>query len=118
MIKILTTEKEIKRQGGAIAAFGYCEVQALLSFSEPCAYTRGIDGWNADVYDFNGVTIVTGYRPFGKRYLDFEVSKKYEKEAEKIRFNSDLSDYEKTKKKISRLLEKFIGEIRAVAVNA
>lgn len=46
------------------------------------AYTAGVYGWNADIYEFDTFAIVTGYRPFGKDILSYEFCKKWEKKAQ------------------------------------
>ena len=56
---------------------GYCDLQEELSILEPNAYTCGVYGWNADLYElpYNFV-IVTGYRPFGKARLTLNAEEK------------------------------------------
>ncbi len=109
-----TTERAVKDWGGVVACFGYCELQNLLKGVDRNAYTSGVYGWNADIYDFGGVTIVTGYRPFGKRYISAE---KYEKQADAVSCDLNL-DYDKKMKKIATIRKRFIEKLRAVAVNA
>lgn len=64
-MKHKTTEKAIEQNYYKIIKVGYCNLQYLLQYEEPVAYTSGVYGWNADVYDFGNIAIVTGYRPFG-----------------------------------------------------
>lgn len=48
-------------------SLGYCEYQDIFRYLDANAYTCGLYGWNADVYEVGGnFAIVTGYRPFGK----------------------------------------------------
>ena len=62
----------------------YCALQSLLRYEEPEAYTSGTYGWNADVYGFAGIAIVTGYRPFGGCRPDYDLFRKYEKLADDL----------------------------------
>ena len=61
-MKYKTTSKELKEGYYNIIATGYCELQSLLKYKNPIAYNAGHYGWNYDVYDINGIAIVTGYR--------------------------------------------------------
>lgn len=89
---------------------GYCELQHLLYYHNAIGYTAGFYGWNADIHLFNNIAIVTGYSPFGRK-IDHALARKYEEKARKIIDNYDLS-YEQKKKKVNRLLEKFIEEVK------
>lgn len=91
---------------------GYCELQYLLYYKNAVGYTSGVYGWNADIYIFDNIAIVTGYRPFGQ-HISSELIKKYEQKAQKIVDNYELS-YEQKKKKVNKLLEKFIEEVKGV----
>lgn len=106
-MKFRTTNKEIKQWHRKVYRIGYGAAQSLLSKQEPIAYTCGVYGWNADVYEIEGVAIVTGYRPGVGASVDYDLLNKYEKKAEKIRNNFGLS-YEQQKKKINKLLNEFI----------
>jgi hypothetical protein len=61
-MKYKTTVKDLKAGYYHIISVGYCELQWLLNYKTPVAYSCGTYGWNFDVYDINGVAIVTGYR--------------------------------------------------------
>ena len=58
------TMKETKRIYNHIIKVDYCELQSLLNLISPSAYTSGVYGWNADVYDFGDIAIVTGLSSF------------------------------------------------------
>lgn len=47
-MKFKTTRKAVKENSGIILEVGYCELQNLLYFKDPAAYTCGVYGWNAD----------------------------------------------------------------------
>jgi hypothetical protein len=61
-MKYKTTAKALKAGYYHIISVGYCDLQSLLNYKSPVAYNAGTYGWNFDVYDINGVAIVTGYR--------------------------------------------------------
>lgn len=87
---------------------GYGDMQFLLRFQEPRFYTCGVYGWNCDVYTFGDYAITTGYR--GQiHHVDrlYELEREYDREAEKIICNHDLT-YEEQEKKVNRLLKDFL----------
>lgn len=88
----------------------YCEIQTLLNYQSAIGYTAGVYGWNADIYIFGNIALVTGNRPFG-REINHETARKYEQKARKIAYNYDLT-YEQRKRKINNLLNKFIEEVK------
>ena len=67
---------------------GYCDLQTLLGVANPQFYTAGVYGWNADIYIFGNIAIVTGYRPFCKQ-IDFDIIRKFEDAAIKNREKRD-----------------------------
>lgn len=107
-MKFKTTKKAIMANYGNIIKVDYCDLQNLLKYESPIAYTSGVYGWNADIYDFGGVAIVTGYRPFGNIRPNWEIMDKYEKEAENICYNYS---YEKRRDALQELQKKFIEEV-------
>ena len=115
-MKYRTTQKQIKNNYFAVSV-GYCDLQDLLRFEEPEAYTCGAYGWNADIYAFGGVAIVTGYRPFGNFSFSHDRIRFFEDEAKKINHNREIS-YEDQKSRVSGLLADLIGEIREAIRNS
>lgn len=107
-MKFKTTKKAIMANFSKIICVPYCELQFLLKYESPIAYTAGVYGWNADIYDFNGATIVTGYRPFGNICPDRQIIEKYEKEAGNICHNYS---YEEGHKALRELQKKFMEEV-------
>lgn len=107
-MKFKTTKKAIMANYGNIIKVGYCDLQNLLKYESPVAYTSGIYGWNADIYDFGGVAIVTGYRPFGNIRPNWEIMDKYEKEAKDI---YKCYKYEDRIGALKDLQKKFIAEV-------
>lgn len=112
-MKYKTTQKAIRAHYNTIVKIGYCAAQNLLNYENPIAYTSGVYGWNADIYDIGGgVAIVTGYNPFGNIKPCYDKVKEYEIKAEAIRYNRNLS-WQEQKAQIENLLNEFIKEITA-----
>jgi hypothetical protein len=102
-----TTRKAVKENFSKVISVGYCSLQKLLTYETPIAYTRGVYGWNADVYAFGNVAIVTGYRPFGDD-VDYNLCKEFEKRAETLR---DLvRPYAERKAEAEALVQEFIAK--------
>lgn len=83
-MKYKTTAKDLKAGYHYIIEVGYCDLQSLLNYERPIAYSSGIYGWNFDVYDINGVAIVTGYRgmPSKNSKASYDFIHEYEKRSE------------------------------------
>lgn len=111
-MKYRTTAKAVRNGYGTVYSIGYCEMQALLRYSEPVAYTCGVYGWNADVYDLGPVAICTGYRPTGSR-VPYDLINKYEDAARQIVDDWGI-EYEQKKKRVNNLLADLLGELRAL----
>lgn len=109
-MKFKTTRKEITQNYKNVICVGYCKMDYLLSNQQPIAYASGVDGWKCDIYDVNGVAIVTGYRPFGNINPDYDTIKKYEDEARKIVCDS-WGNYQNMIDQIDQLLNQFIEEV-------
>ena len=113
-MKFKTTIKEIKRNYKCVA-LGYCEVQTLLSWTSPQAYTCGIYGWNFDVYTFGGVALCTGYRGMPSHSKDstavHKLADSYEKLAENV---YKVKDYNERQKELERLTEDFVEKARTL----
>ena len=109
LTNIKFTRKEVQSNYWCYSV-DYGKLQHSLSYTKSAGYTSGVYGWNADIYLFDDLAIVTGYRPFGE-HINPKLVKKYEEKARKIVDNYDLT-YEQKKKKVNRLLEKFIEEVK------
>ena len=86
-----------------IVCLGYCSIQRIESYLNPTAYTCGVYGWNADIYEPEGYNfaICTGYRPFGTSHP--ELSKLCDKWEKKIM----TAEYQKR----PGLVKKFLQEL-------
>ena len=109
-MKFKVTQKEIKANYNKIISVPYCSLQNLLNWESPVAYTSRREGWAADIYDMGGgVAIVTGYAPFGNVRPSYELRERYEKQAEKIRYDYSLSWAEQLGQ-LRQLAKEFIKE--------
>lgn len=110
VMKYRTTQKAVKGNFSKVFAVGYCGLSDLLRFEEPRAYTCGVYGWNADIYDFGGVAVATGYRPFGQD-VPASIVRKYEEQARAI--GGDYSrPYAERREAVGALLCAFLEEVR------
>ena len=101
-MKIKTTRKAVVAGSPRLVSVGYCDLQTLLRYHSPIAYTSGVYGWNFDVYKIHRLTICTGYRGMpGRRANNAE---KYEQAA---RDALEPLDWREAEAEIERLLAEF-----------
>lgn len=112
-MKFKTTKKFVMDNAITIEV-GYCELQNLLQFAEPVAYTAGVYGWNADIYQIGRYAIVTGYKPFGNLKPSWKIVDVYNNAARHILKKENLS-FENKKEEIQKLLQEFIEEVKKEA---
>lgn len=112
-MKFQTTRKAVKENYGVILEVGYCDLCHLLRYRDADAYTCGVYGWNADIYIFDKITIVTGYRPFGN-YSNYDLVEEYEQEADKIAEDYQV-DWETRKNEVNELLDEFVDKVYKLA---
>lgn len=106
-MKYKTTRKAIVTgtPSACLVSAGYCDLQSLLMYHSPVAYTAGVYGWNFDVYDVHGLTICTGYRGMpGRRAKNIA---EYEEKARRIR---ESIPYPACREQIEQLLQDFCSE--------
>ena len=70
MNKTFITTPELNRRYSHVIRIPYCALQKTLKLESPMYYNAGTYGWNYDVYDFDDVAIVTGYRNMPGRDID------------------------------------------------
>lgn len=99
MMKERTTMKHIKQNYEKIIKVGYCGLQNFLKHETPKYYTAGVYGWNADIYVFGDIALVTGYRPFGNIKIGSEIIERIE---EKSKISNTADVYETLNKLIKR----------------
>ena len=85
-MKYKITIKELKNSSDLILNVGNDNIQTLLKYLSPYGYNYGCYGWNFDVYYFDNVDIINGYRCFksGTLQPDFIVMRNYEERAKII----------------------------------
>ena len=97
-MKTQVTKKQVIDYFGRnhVLYFGYCAIRELQNYfpelSKSTHYTRGVYGWNADIYCIEGgckfFAICTGYRPFGVHNEKIsEIAEKYEKKIGEANWN-------------------------------
>ena len=110
-MKFHTTKKAVNASFAVKIQIPYCDLQTLLTFENPIAYTARREGWAADIYDMGGgVAIVTGYAPFGNVRPGYEVCRRYEEQGRKIRYDYSMT-WEEQRDALRELLEKFVKEV-------
>lgn len=111
-MKFKTTKSAINEGYYFKICIGYCDLQNLLAFENPIAYTSGRYGWNCDIYDLGNITgydtacIVTGYRPFGNIKSNYEHNKNFEEKARMIK-EDYKTDYQIRKQKMQQLIKEW-----------
>ena len=88
----------------------YCAIQSLLAREDRIGYTTRREGWGANIYNINGIAIVTGYAPFGNVKPSYELCQKYNSLAHEVCVNE--WDCTKARKILWKLLHEFIAEAR------
>lgn len=104
-MKLKATKKEILNGYNKVLRIGYCDLQHLLNYESPFAYSAGVYGWNCDYYNIDGTIISTGYSPIGQD-VDYNLIKEYNKKALEVRHNGQ--NYKDIDKKLKKLLKQFI----------
>lgn len=104
-MKYKTTRKAVVAGSPRLVSVGYCDLQSLLRYHSPVAYTCGVYGWNFDVYEVYGLTICTGYRGMPGRTANN--ARKYEEAA---RDALERLDWREAEAEIERLLAEFCAQ--------
>ena len=109
-MKFKTTKSAIMNGYCKVLSVGYCDLQNLLRYHNPIAYTCGVYGWNCDIYQITDTfAIATGYRPFGNVKSDYSLNREFDREAERI-----ISDWnipaEQRREETTELLLELVNE--------
>lgn len=107
MQKFKVTNSEVRKSGNFVVCAGYCELQNLLYYEHPIAYTCGQYGWNYDVFcpGNYGLLIATGYRGMpGKRARGISA---YDNAASFV-LHSGLFSYNEKRETLRMLVNEFI----------
>lgn len=83
-MKVKVTKKFVNKNFKHVLKIGYCQIPHLLHAQVPHWYIVGVNGWNADIYQVDGVAICTGYRPFGNIEVSYDLIKSYDEMAKDI----------------------------------
>ena len=112
MAKYKVTKKSMKESYDNIARVGYCNLQYLLYYTSPFAYSTRAEGWACDYYDLDGILISTGYAPLESKRTkcNYDICRKYDMTAEKIIGDYSIS-IEERKEKVEKLIKDFVSEI-------
>ena len=102
-----TTKETVRASYHNIIKIAEGELHNLLYEEQPISQIADGIGWTADVYEVDGVAIVTGYKPFGDQPSK-ELVEKYEATAKEIR-NLWLPHVE-TKELLHALAVEFVHE--------
>lgn len=102
------TRNNIKKNN--MVALNYCQCQRVLGLfggDFKIGYNSGVYGWNYDLYEINGVSVVTGYNVPYKKYNNQELKKKLIALENKItkEYNFNFAEYEENKKKFLEIFE-------------
>ena len=89
-MKLKVTKKSMRNNAEVLLNVGSGATQYLLRFKKAFAYSAGVNGWDCDYYEINGIILSDGYRAIGEK-VDFETIKEYEAKAEKISKNYTIS---------------------------
>jgi len=111
-MKFKATKKEMKSRYNQIVGIGDSNLQFLLKFEEPIAYSTRSEGWACDYYDIDGILISTGYASLDSRNTkhDYNLVHGYDEQARDIMSDYDKS-YEQQKEEVQQLLKQFIEEV-------
>ena len=83
-MKFKTTKRDIRAGYHRVISVGYCDLQSLLQYESPVAYSTRIEGWACDYYDINGVCICEGYSTVSSKNTiknNYELVREYENKA-------------------------------------
>ena len=114
MAKYATSRKAIRERFGNanIYCIGNCNLQNLLKYVSPFAYSTRAEGWACDYYDVGrGIILCDGYAPIGKR-VDYDTMYLFDGKAREIWDEYYYTDAEKCETLITNLLADFIGTIK------
>jgi hypothetical protein len=71
------TRNDINKNNMIALGYGQCQmILGLFGEDYKVGYNAGINGWNYDLYNIHGISIVTGYRVPYKEYTNKELKQK------------------------------------------
>lgn len=93
-----------------IITLSYCDLEEVLSYFSPFAYSSGVYGWSCDYYEFKDYCICTGYAPIDGLRVPYEF-KEFLRAEFKVK-TKHLWKYEDKKKVAEKMLSMLIEEAR------
>lgn len=116
MSKIRTSIKYIRNVWRKTYYCEYCDLQYIMTGTEPTYYNSGIYGWNCDIYcDYKrDIAITTGFRNMTGKRIPSELIEKYTAEAKKILENMWAKPYVEYMAEIAENREKFLNELENI----
>ena len=108
-MKYKTTKKAIREMGDPVYCVSYCNLQNLLRFRDPFAYSTRAEGWACDYYSLGNVIISTGYSPIGRK-IDYNLCHEYDQKAYKILRDYSLK-WEQQRDQLEALIEEFVQRL-------
>ena len=113
-MKFLTSKKHIRENYYRIISTGYCNLQHLLAYKIPIAYSARKEGWACDYYEVNGILISTGYSPAKEKNTknNYVLTRRYDLKAHGI-VNDPILCYGDKKAMLDDLLSEFVEKMVA-----
>lgn len=114
MSKYRTTKKAIRETYGTanIYKIGYANLQYLLKYTEPFAYSTRVEGWACDYYHVgNGIVLCDGYDPIGKK-VDYDTLRLFDNKAKEVWDKFHYTDPMLCERLIGNMVADFVGTIR------
>ena len=108
-MKYVTTRKAVKAHYSTILCVPYADLQNLLRLENAESYTSGVYGWNADIFNVDGVAICTGYRPFGNVTPSHAAVKKFDRLAQEELSRYDGTNWEALRCTLHDLARRFVS---------
>lgn len=108
-MKYKTTKKAIREMGDLVYCVSYCNLQNLLRFRDPFAYSTRAEDWACDYYSLGNVIISTGYSPIGRK-TDYNLCHEYDQKAYKILRDYSLK-WEQQRDQLEALIEEFVQRL-------
>lgn len=113
-MKFKTTKKAVMNNFPRVIKVGNCNLQNMLKYEDPVAYTFGYDGWHADIYDVGaGTAICMGYQPFGNIKPAYDIQREFDDRAEEIamRYHKSYISYDECSSIMRELIRDFVGTV-------
>lgn len=116
-MKIKTTMKAITNNYNKVYSCGYCDLQHIYRYTEPCFYNAGLYGWNCDIYTeytykSGSIAITTGYRNMKGARIPSDLIKKYSEKAKEI--YTRRASFEEIQTALTENKNAFIAELENI----